>query len=111
MPAQPLCGGAVLGLIGALLAIPIAATIQAVASELLEERAERITACRGSSCPTSDGFRGESHLLRVRTASGKPARFVVVQRPATKGQTRMPGTETLISSRPGPWAGRVRRRR
>ncbi len=37
-----LCGGAVLGLIGALLAIPIAATIQAVASELLEERAERI---------------------------------------------------------------------
>jgi len=30
------------GLIGALLAIPIAATIQAVASELLEERAERI---------------------------------------------------------------------
>ncbi|MDX6495393.1 MAG: hypothetical protein QOE17_1379 [Gaiellales bacterium] len=37
-----LCGGAVLGLIGALLAIPIAGTIQAVASELLEERAERI---------------------------------------------------------------------
>jgi len=37
-----LCGGAVLGLIGALLAIPIAATIQAVASELLQERAERI---------------------------------------------------------------------
>jgi predicted PurR-regulated permease PerM len=32
----------VLGLIGALLAIPIAATIQAVVSELLEERAERI---------------------------------------------------------------------
>ena len=30
------------GLIGALRAIPIAATIQAVASELLEERAERI---------------------------------------------------------------------
>ena len=37
-----LCGGAMLGLVGALLAIPIAATIQAVASELLEERAERI---------------------------------------------------------------------
>ena len=37
-----LCGGAVLGLIGALLAIPIAATIQAVVAELLEERAERI---------------------------------------------------------------------
>ncbi len=37
-----LCGGAALGLIGALLAIPIAATIQAVASELLEERAERL---------------------------------------------------------------------
>jgi predicted PurR-regulated permease PerM len=37
-----LCGGAVLGLVGALLAIPIAATIQAVAKELLEERAERL---------------------------------------------------------------------
>jgi predicted PurR-regulated permease PerM len=37
-----LCGGAILGLIGALLAIPIAATIQAVGRELLEERAERL---------------------------------------------------------------------
>lgn len=37
-----LCGGAALGLIGALLAIPIAGTIQAVGRELLEERAERI---------------------------------------------------------------------
>jgi predicted PurR-regulated permease PerM len=37
-----LCGGAALGLVGALLAIPIAATIQAVGSELLEERAARI---------------------------------------------------------------------
>jgi predicted PurR-regulated permease PerM len=37
-----LCGGAVLGLVGALLAIPIAATIQAVASELLKERADRL---------------------------------------------------------------------
>jgi predicted PurR-regulated permease PerM len=37
-----LCGGAVLGLIGALLAIPIAGTIQAVVSELLEERSQRI---------------------------------------------------------------------
>jgi predicted PurR-regulated permease PerM len=37
-----LCGGAVLGLVGALLAIPIAATVQAVAGELLEERADRI---------------------------------------------------------------------
>ncbi len=37
-----LCGGAVLGLIGALLAIPIAGTIQAVVSELLDERSERI---------------------------------------------------------------------
>jgi predicted PurR-regulated permease PerM len=37
-----LCGGAALGLIGALLAIPIAATIQAVGSELLEERAARL---------------------------------------------------------------------
>jgi predicted PurR-regulated permease PerM len=37
-----LCGGAILGLIGALLAIPIAATIQTVASELLDERADRI---------------------------------------------------------------------
>jgi predicted PurR-regulated permease PerM len=39
-----LCGGAALGLVGALLAIPIAGTIQAVVSELLEERAERIRA-------------------------------------------------------------------
>jgi predicted PurR-regulated permease PerM len=37
-----LCGGAVLGLVGALLAIPIAGTIQAVVAELLEERAARI---------------------------------------------------------------------
>jgi predicted PurR-regulated permease PerM len=39
-----LCGGAALGLIGALLAIPIAATIQSVVGELLEERAERMNA-------------------------------------------------------------------
>jgi predicted PurR-regulated permease PerM len=39
-----LCGGAALGLVGALLAIPIAGTIQAVVSELLEERAQRIGA-------------------------------------------------------------------
>jgi predicted PurR-regulated permease PerM len=44
-----ICGGAVLGLIGALLAIPIAATIQTVAGELLEERAERIEAAPGGS--------------------------------------------------------------
>ena len=37
-----LCGGALLGLVGALLAIPVAATVQAVVGELLEERAERI---------------------------------------------------------------------
>jgi predicted PurR-regulated permease PerM len=37
-----LCGGALLGLVGALLAIPIAGTIQAVVSELLEERAVRL---------------------------------------------------------------------
>jgi predicted PurR-regulated permease PerM len=37
-----LAGGAALGLVGALLAIPIAATIQAVVSELLEERALRM---------------------------------------------------------------------
>jgi predicted PurR-regulated permease PerM len=43
-----LCGGAVLGLIGALLAIPIAATIQTVAGELLEERAERLEAAPGA---------------------------------------------------------------
>ena len=42
-----LCGGAVLGLVGALLAIPIAGTIHAVAKELLDERAERLRA--GSS--------------------------------------------------------------
>ena len=34
-----LAGGAALGLVGALLAIPIAATIQAIVGELLEERA------------------------------------------------------------------------
>jgi predicted PurR-regulated permease PerM len=39
-----LCGGAALGLIGALLAIPIAATIQTVVGEILEERAERMNA-------------------------------------------------------------------
>ena len=37
-----LVGGAVLGLIGALLAIPIAGTAQHVIGELLEERARRI---------------------------------------------------------------------
>jgi predicted PurR-regulated permease PerM len=37
-----LCGGASLGLVGALLAIPIAGTIQAVVGELLEERAVRL---------------------------------------------------------------------
>jgi len=37
-----LAGGAALGLVGALLAIPIAATIHAIAAELLEERAMRI---------------------------------------------------------------------
>ena len=36
-----------LGLVGALLAIPIAGTIHAVAKELLDERAERLRA--GSS--------------------------------------------------------------
>ncbi len=37
-----LCGGALLGLIGALVAIPLAGTIQTVAKELLDERAARI---------------------------------------------------------------------
>jgi predicted PurR-regulated permease PerM len=37
-----LAGGAALGLVGALLAIPIAATIQAIVTELLEERALRM---------------------------------------------------------------------
>jgi predicted PurR-regulated permease PerM len=37
-----LAGGAALGLVGALLAIPVAATIQAVIAELLEERAMRM---------------------------------------------------------------------
>jgi predicted PurR-regulated permease PerM len=37
-----LCGGTALGLLGALMAIPIAATIQAIVHELLEERATRI---------------------------------------------------------------------
>ena len=53
-----LCGGAVLGLVGALLAIPIAATVQAVVSELLEERADRIAnapAAGGLRCSTNQG--------------------------------------------------------
>jgi predicted PurR-regulated permease PerM len=37
-----LVGGAALGLVGALLAIPIAGTLQAVLGEMLEKRAERI---------------------------------------------------------------------
>jgi predicted PurR-regulated permease PerM len=37
-----LVGGTVMGLVGALLAIPIAGTLQHVAREMLEERAERI---------------------------------------------------------------------
>jgi predicted PurR-regulated permease PerM len=37
-----LAGGAALGLVGALLAIPIAATIQVIVAELLEERAMRM---------------------------------------------------------------------
>ena len=37
-----LVGGAILGLVGALLAIPIAGTLQAVLGEMLEERAKRI---------------------------------------------------------------------
>ena len=37
-----LVGGAALGLVGALLAIPIAGTLQAVVGEMLESRAERI---------------------------------------------------------------------
>jgi predicted PurR-regulated permease PerM len=46
-----LCGGAALGLIGALLAIPIAATIQVVAGELLEERAARLEGRAGTGVP------------------------------------------------------------
>jgi predicted PurR-regulated permease PerM len=44
-----LCGGAALGLVGALLAIPIAATIQAIGSEMLEERAARLEALQMES--------------------------------------------------------------
>jgi predicted PurR-regulated permease PerM len=43
-----LAGGAALGLVGALLAIPIAATIQAIVTELLDERAMRIGELPGS---------------------------------------------------------------
>jgi predicted PurR-regulated permease PerM len=46
-----LAGGAALGLVGALLAIPIAATIQSIVSELLEERAMRI-----GELPSGDGL-------------------------------------------------------
>jgi predicted PurR-regulated permease PerM len=48
-----LCGGAVLGLVGALLAIPIAATIQAIVKELLEERADQIAGPRELLEPAS----------------------------------------------------------
>jgi predicted PurR-regulated permease PerM len=57
-----LCGGAVLGLIGALLAIPIAGTIHAILSELLDERADRINATpnpglqKSGARPESDSF-------------------------------------------------------
>jgi predicted PurR-regulated permease PerM len=44
-----LCGGALLGLIGALVAIPLAGTIQTVAKELLDERAARIELEHGST--------------------------------------------------------------
>jgi predicted PurR-regulated permease PerM len=57
-----LCGGAVLGLIGALLAIPIAGTIHAVLSELLDERANRINATPNPGLQTS-GARPESDSL------------------------------------------------
>jgi predicted PurR-regulated permease PerM len=43
-----LAGGAALGLVGALLAIPIAATIQSVVAELLEERALRMDELPGN---------------------------------------------------------------
>ena len=62
-----LCGGAVLGLIGALLAIPIAATIQTVAGELLEERAERIEAAPGSR--SRDPSRRQTAARRRLSAS------------------------------------------
>jgi predicted PurR-regulated permease PerM len=39
-----LTGAALLGILGALIAIPIAGTIQVVVRDLLRERAERITA-------------------------------------------------------------------
>jgi predicted PurR-regulated permease PerM len=39
-----LAGAALLGILGALIAIPIAGTIQVVVKDLLRERAERITA-------------------------------------------------------------------
>jgi predicted PurR-regulated permease PerM len=57
-----LCGGAVLGLIGALLAIPIAGTIHAVLSELLDERADRINATPNPGLQTP-GARPESDSL------------------------------------------------
>jgi predicted PurR-regulated permease PerM len=49
-----LAGGAALGLVGALLAIPIAATIQAIVLELLDERAMRIGELpSGDALPTA----------------------------------------------------------
>lgn len=50
-----LFGGAALGLIGALLAIPIAATIQSIASELLDERAQRINRRAPQMSSVADG--------------------------------------------------------
>jgi predicted PurR-regulated permease PerM len=52
-----LVGGAVMGLVGALLAIPIAGTVQHVVGEILEERAERI---RGSAPPGSEAVESAS---------------------------------------------------
>jgi predicted PurR-regulated permease PerM len=46
-----LCGGAVLGIVGALVAIPLAGIIQTIARDLLEERAQRLEAEASDATP------------------------------------------------------------
>ncbi len=59
-----LAGGAALGLVGALLAIPIAATIQAIIVEFLEERSMRIGELPGGDALTFTRPRQNPGALR-----------------------------------------------
>ena len=59
-----LCGGALLGLVGALLAIPVAATVQAVVGELLEERADRIA---NASTAEAEMLTNQGRMMKLAT--------------------------------------------